>query len=104
MSGMIQWRSEHGLYEAPSEVVQACTEYYAEWDTDKLADIVGETHGDDSCRQQPRIALLVMLSEWGAFGAHIASWHDHKGCQGFTATESANGWHCYTHNLFNQQD
>lgn len=101
---MIQFRSPRGLYEAPVEIVQACTDYYAEWETDKLGELVSQTSEDDRDRygHTPRVALLIMLAEWGQYGSHQASWHDHKECQGFAPNESVEGWSCYTHNLFRQ--
>lgn len=103
--GVIKWESTRGLYKASVNAVEECAAYYAEWETDKLAEMVSDTSGDDErVRRTPRFALTVMLAEWGAYGSHFGKWNDHAACDGFDPNSSAAGWHCYTHNLFNQEN
>lgn len=103
--GVVKWESTRGLYMASVHAVEACTDYYAEWETSKLAELASQNSGDDeNVRRTPRLALLVMLSEWGQYGSTYGKWNEHAACKGFDPNSSQQGWHCYTHNIFNQEN
>jgi hypothetical protein len=101
---LIQWVSERGVYKAAPEAVEACMAYYAGWDADKLAGLVQQTSENPDERDASWMAHIVMLAEWGQYGSQQATWRDHKECKGFDPTSSSAGWHCYTHDLYNQEN